>query len=210
VPNLIVAPQVIVVRPDLPVKTLPELISYAKADPGKLNYASSGNGSLQHITGELIHQLASVDITHVPYKGTGPAITDLLSGNVDMTFSTAPPLIGHIKAGKLRPLAVTDNIPLPSFPNVPTTSTGGFLARKGDGEPWRLSGALLDTARLHCATLISRTFAPRPHSSRRRYPAAPAPSPCLAKIRADSPGSVRPGPSVPASARSASPPINDS
>lgn len=123
VANLIVAPQVIVVRPDLPVRTLPELISYAKAHPGKLNYASSGNGSLQHVTGEMIKQLTGVDITHVPYKGTGPAITDLLSGNVDMTFTTAPPLLSHIKAGKLRALAVTGNVALPGLPNVPPTST---------------------------------------------------------------------------------------
>ncbi|WP_026354886.1 Bug family tripartite tricarboxylate transporter substrate binding protein [Massilia niastensis] len=123
VANLIVAPQVIVVRPDLPINTLPELISYAKAHPGKLNYASSGNGSLQHVTGEMIKQLTGVDITHVPYKGTGPAITDLLSGNVDMTFTTAPPLLSHIKAGKLRAIAVTGNVVLPSLPQVPPTST---------------------------------------------------------------------------------------
>lgn len=123
VANILVAPQVIVVRPDLPIKTLPELVSYARANPGKLTYASSGNGSLQHVTGELIHQLARVDITHVPYKGTGPAITDLLGGNVDMTFTTAPPLIGHIKSGKLRPLAVTGNVSLATFPDVPTTAS---------------------------------------------------------------------------------------
>lgn len=123
VANILVAPQVIVVRPDLPIKTLPELVSYARTHPGKLTYASSGNGSLQHVTGELIHQLARVDITHVPYKGTGPAITDLLGGNVDMTFTTAPPLISHIKTGKLRPLAVTGNVALATFPDVPTTSS---------------------------------------------------------------------------------------
>jgi tripartite-type tricarboxylate transporter receptor subunit TctC len=135
VANLIVAPQVIVVRPDLPAKTLPEMISYAKANPGKLNYASSGNGSLQHVTGEMIRQLAGVDITHVPYKGTGPALTDLLGGNVDMTFTTAPPLLGHIKAGKLRALAVTGNMTLPSLPDVPPTSKiKGF--EKLDASSW--------------------------------------------------------------------------
>jgi tripartite-type tricarboxylate transporter receptor subunit TctC len=123
VANLIVAPQVIVVRPDLPVKTLPELISYAKAHPGKLSYASSGNGSLQHVTGEMINQLTGVNLTHVAYKGTGPALTDMLGGTVDMTFTTAPPLLGHIKSGKLRALAITGNVALPSLPNVPTTST---------------------------------------------------------------------------------------
>ena len=122
VANLIVAPQVVVVRPDLPIKTMQDLVSYARANPGKLNYASSGNGSLQHVTGEMIRQLAGVDITHVPYKGTGPALTDLLGGNVDMTFTTAPPLLGHIKTGKLRALAITGNVPLASLPDVPTTS----------------------------------------------------------------------------------------
>lgn len=122
VANLIMAPQVIVVRPDLPVKTFPELISYAKANPNKLNYASSGNGSLQHVTGEMIKQLGGVDMTHVPYKGTGPAVTDLLGGNVDLTFTTAPPLMSHIKSGKMRALAVTGGVALPTLPDVPTTS----------------------------------------------------------------------------------------
>lgn len=123
VANLIVAPQVIVVRPDLPIKTLPELVGYARTHPGKLSYASSGNGSLQHVTGEMINQLAGINLTHVPYKGTGPAVTDMLGGTVDMTFTTAPPLLGHIRTGKLRPLAITGNVALPSLPGVPTTST---------------------------------------------------------------------------------------
>ena len=135
VANLIVAPQVIVVRPDLPARTLPELVSYARANPGKLNYASSGNGSLQHVTGEMIKLLAGVEMTHVPYKGTGPALTDLLGSNVDMTFTTAPPLIGHIKAGKLRALAVTGNVPLSTLPDVPTTAKiKGF--EKLDASSW--------------------------------------------------------------------------
>jgi len=123
VANLIVAPQVIVVRPDLPIKTLPELGSYARAHPGKLNYASSGNGSLQHVTGEMLNRLTGTNIAHVPYKGTGPAITDLLGGNVEMTFTTAPPLLSHIRSGKLRAIAITGDTALPSLPNVPTTST---------------------------------------------------------------------------------------
>jgi tripartite-type tricarboxylate transporter receptor subunit TctC len=126
VANVLSAPQVIVVRPDLPIKTLSELVSYAKANPGKLNYASSGNGSLQHVTGEVLNQLAGINMTHVPYKGTAPALTDLLGGSVDLTFTTAPPLIGHIKAGKLRPLAITGNSRLPSLPDVPTASEAGF------------------------------------------------------------------------------------
>jgi len=135
VANLIVAPQVMVVRPGLPIKNLPELVAYAKAQPGKLSYASSGNGSLQHVTGEMLNQLAGITLTHVPYKGTGPAVTDMLAGTVDLTFTTAPPLLGHIKTGKLRPLAVTGNVALPSLPNVPTTgSIKGF--EKLDVSSW--------------------------------------------------------------------------
>lgn len=135
VANLIVAPQVIVVRPDLPVKTFQDLIAYAKAHPGKLNYASSGNGSLQHVTGEMIKQIGHIDMAHVPYKGTGPAITDLLGSNVDMTFTTAPPLMGHIRSGKMRALAVTGKVALPSLPNVPTTaSMKGF--ERLDASSW--------------------------------------------------------------------------
>ncbi len=135
VANLLIAPQVIVVRASLPVKTLPELVAYSKAHPGKLNYASSGNGSLQHVTGELLKQQTGLDAVHVPYKGTGPALTDLLGGSVDMTFTTAPPLIGHIKSGKLRALAVTGRERLASLPDVPATSEiPGFA--KIDASSW--------------------------------------------------------------------------
>jgi tripartite-type tricarboxylate transporter receptor subunit TctC len=135
VANLLTAPQVMVARSGLPVKTLPELASYAKSNPGKLNYASSGNGSLQHVTGEMLNQIAGIDIVHVPYKGTGPAITDILGGTVDVTFTTAPPLIGHIKAGKMRPLAVTGKVRLASLPDVKATSEiPGF--EKLDASSW--------------------------------------------------------------------------
>jgi tripartite-type tricarboxylate transporter receptor subunit TctC len=119
----------------LPVKSLPELATYAKANPGKLNYASSGNGSLQHVTGAMLNQIAGIDIVHVPYKGTGPAITDILGGTVDVTFTTAPPLLGHIKAGKMRPLAVTGKVRLASLPDVKSTSEiPGF--EKLDASSW--------------------------------------------------------------------------
>lgn len=126
VANVISAPQIIVVRGDLPVKTLPELIAYAKANPGKLNYASSGNGSLQHVTGAMLEQQGGVKMVHVPYKGTGPALQDLLGGQVDLTFGTAPPFMPHIQAGKLRVLAVTGKERLPSLPDAPTTAEAGY------------------------------------------------------------------------------------
>ena len=126
VANVISAPQIIVVRADLPVKTLPELIAYAKANPGKLNYASSGNGSLQHVTGAMLEQQGAIKMVHVPYKGTGPALQDLLGGQVDLTFGTAPTFMPHIASGKLRVLAVTGKQRLPSLSQVPTTAEAGY------------------------------------------------------------------------------------
>ena len=126
VANVISAPQIIVVRESLPVKTMAELIAYAKAHPGKLNYASSGNGSLQHVTGAMLEQQGQIKMVHVPYKGTGPALQDLLGGQVDLTFGTAPPFMPHIATGKLRVLAVTGKERLASLPEVPTTAETGY------------------------------------------------------------------------------------
>lgn len=126
VANVLSAPQVVVVRPGLPIHSMKELVAYAKANPGKLNYASSGNGSLQQVATELLNQQAGIKTTHIPYKGTGPALADLLSGSVDMTITTPPPLLGQIAAGKLRALAVTGDQRLPSLPDVPTTAQAGY------------------------------------------------------------------------------------
>lgn len=134
VANVLSAPQVIVVRAGLPVKTLAELVAYAKANPGKLNYASSGNGSLQHVTGAMLEQQAGIDMVHVPYKGTGPALQDLLGGQVDLTFGTPPPFVPHIQSGKLRAIAVTSKKRLPSMPDVPTTAEAGMA--KLDPTSW--------------------------------------------------------------------------
>jgi len=134
VANVISAPQIVVIRADLPVRTLAELVAYAKAHPGKLNYASSGNGSLQHATGAMLEQQAGIRMTHVPYKGTGPALQDLLGGQVDVTFGTAPPFIPHIQSGKLRVLATTGKARLPSLPEVPTTAEAGLP--KLDATSW--------------------------------------------------------------------------
>ena len=126
VANVLSAPQVVVVREGLPFKTMAELIAYAKANPGKLTYASSGNGSLQHATGAMLEQQAGITLTHVPYKGTGPALQDLLGAQVDLTFGTPPPFMPHIQAGKLRALAVTGKARVPSLPNVPTVTEAGL------------------------------------------------------------------------------------
>lgn len=132
--NVLSAPQVIVVREGLPVKTMAELIAYAKAHPGKLSYASSGNGSLQHVTGAMLMAQTGIEMTHVPYRGTGPALQDLLGGQVDLTFGTPPPYMPFIQQGKLRALAVTGKSRLPSLPNVPTAGEAGLP--KLDATSW--------------------------------------------------------------------------
>jgi len=120
------APQVVTISTKLPVNTLAELIAYAKANPGKVNYASSGNGSIQHIAGELFKQLTGTFITHIPYRGSGPAVQDLLGGQVDLHITTPASVVSHIKAGKLKALAVTSNERLTALPQVPTATEAGL------------------------------------------------------------------------------------
>lgn len=120
------APQVITVSPQLPVKNLKELIAYARANPGKLNFASSGNGSIQHIAGEQFKQLTGTFITHIPYRGTGPAMQDLLAGQVDLFITTPAGVMGQVQAGKVKALAVTSQKRLTALPQVPTTAEGGL------------------------------------------------------------------------------------
>lgn len=120
------APQIIVAREGLPSNNLQELIAYAKANPGKLNYASSGNGSIQHIAAEMLKQIASIDMIHVPYKGAGPVVQDLMGGNVDLFITTPASVMGQIQAGKLKGLAVTSSKRLAALPNVPTTNESGL------------------------------------------------------------------------------------
>jgi len=120
------APQVLTARANLPANSLLELIAYTKANPGKLNYASSGNGSIQHIAGELFKQMTGTFITHIPYKGAGPAVTDLLGGQVDLFFTTPASVVSQIKADKLKGLAVTSQTRLSSLPQVPTATESGL------------------------------------------------------------------------------------
>jgi tripartite-type tricarboxylate transporter receptor subunit TctC len=120
-------PNVLVVFPAVPARTMKELIALAKAKPGGLNYASSGMGSTQHLAGEMFKQLAGVDIVHVPYKGSGQAIGDLLAGVVSMNFDTMPPVVDHIKSGKLRALAISTPRRVPQLPDVPTFEEEGIV-----------------------------------------------------------------------------------
>ncbi|NBU42528.1 MAG: tripartite tricarboxylate transporter substrate binding protein [Betaproteobacteria bacterium] len=119
-------PLVLVTPPALAANSVKELIALAKAKPGGLSYASGGAGAGAHLSGELFRFLAGVDVTHVPYKGNGPAITDLLGGQVSMLFDTITTSIPHIRAGKMKALAVTSRERMPQLPNVPTMIESGM------------------------------------------------------------------------------------
>jgi len=119
---VVVNPQILVVHPSLPVKTLPELIKLAKSRPGQINYASVGPGSPNHMGMELLKSMAGIDMVHIPYKGTAPAITDVISGQVSLLFNSMPSVLQHIKSGRLRALAVGSAKRSPAAPDVPTVS----------------------------------------------------------------------------------------
>lgn len=119
-------PNVLVVNSALPVKTVADLIALAKAKPGELTYGSSGIGSTQHLAGALFSQIANVNLNHVPYKGSGQAIVDLLAGQITMNFDTLPPVLEQIRTGKLRALAISTPQRLPQLPNVPTFNEVGI------------------------------------------------------------------------------------
>jgi tripartite-type tricarboxylate transporter receptor subunit TctC len=123
---LTVSTNVIAVHPSVPVNNLKEFIAYAKANPGKLNYASQGNGSVSHIGTEMFKQTTGIDMVHVPYKGSGPAIQDVLAGQVQVFISTPPSVMQHVQSGKLKGLAVTGKNRHPGMPNVPTTAEAGL------------------------------------------------------------------------------------
>ena len=122
VAGIIRVPLVMQVNPSVPVKTVPEFIAYAKANPAKLNMASAGNGTPQHVSGELFKMMAGVNMTHVPYRGSAPALTDLLGGQVQVVFDTTLASIEYIRAGRLRPLAVSTATRLEALPEIPTVS----------------------------------------------------------------------------------------
>ena len=117
---------VVLVHPSLPVKSISELIAYVKANPGKLNYASAGSGSGIHLGTEYFLSRAGIHITHIPYKGSGPALTDLVGGHVSIYFSSLPPAIGLVRDGKVRALAVTGPKRSPIFPDLPTVAEAGL------------------------------------------------------------------------------------
>ncbi|WP_454727370.1 MULTISPECIES: Bug family tripartite tricarboxylate transporter substrate binding protein [Cupriavidus] len=119
-------PNVLVVNPKVPAKSVAELVALAKAQPGKLSFASSGTGQSVHLSGELFKKRAGIDIIHVPYKGAAPAVADLVAGQVTMMVDNLPSSMAQIQAGKLRPLAVTSATRVPELPDVPTMKEAGF------------------------------------------------------------------------------------
>jgi tripartite-type tricarboxylate transporter receptor subunit TctC len=131
--------QVMEVNPSFPARTVPEFIAYAKANPGKINFASAGSGSVAHVTGELFKMMAGVDMLHVPYRGAAPALTDLLGGQVHVMFDNLPSSIEHIRAGRLRALAVSSPTRSAALPHIPTVgeTVPGFetVAFAGIGAP---------------------------------------------------------------------------
>jgi len=139
-------PSVVVINPSVPVKTIPEFIAYANANPGKINMASSGNGTGPHVAGELFKMMAGINMVHVPYRGGGPAVIDLVGGQVQVMFIAMPAAIPHIRARKLRALAVTTSMRSAVLPDVPTVgeSVPGYEA-----SVWFGVGAPRDTGRNH-------------------------------------------------------------
>src|SRR5205814_7912792 len=119
-------PNVLVVNPAVPVNTVADLIKLAKAKPGAINFASSGSGTSIHLSGELFKSMANVDMTHVPYKGSSPALTDLIGGQVQVMFDNLPSSLPQIKGGKLRAVAVTSLKRAPALPDVPTIDESGL------------------------------------------------------------------------------------
>ena len=119
-------PVVMEVHPSVPAKTVAEFVAYAKQNPGKLNFGSAGTGGTIHLAGEMFKQMAGIEMTHVPYKGAGPALTDLLSGNIQVMFDSMGTALPPVKAGLLRPLAVSSTQRSPDLPDVPTIAESGY------------------------------------------------------------------------------------
>lgn len=143
------SPGILVVHPSLPVNSVPELLAYAKARPGKINMASGGLGSAQHVYGELFKMMAGVDMLHVPYRGGGPALIDLLAGQVALMFDTFATSIEHVRAGKLRALAVTSTTRSAVLPDTPTVGefVPGYeaIGWQGIGAPRNTPVGIIDT-----------------------------------------------------------------
>ncbi len=132
--NVAAVPNVMIVPASLPVNSVAEFIAYAKARPGKLNMASSGNGTSTHLTGELFKSITGTYMVHLPYRGSAPALTDLIAGNTQVMFDNLPSALPHIRSGRLKALAVTSRERSPALPNVPTLAESGL--KNSDASAW--------------------------------------------------------------------------
>ena len=152
-------PLVMEVHPSVPAKTVPEFIAYAKANPGKINMASAGVGGPQHLAGELFKAMTGLNIIHVPYRGSTPAITDLLAGQVQLMFDVTPTALPQIRAGKLRPLAVTSSERIPSLPDTPPVAEflPGYEAAGwiGIAAPVGTPAAIVETLSKHLVAAVA-------------------------------------------------------
>ncbi|MBL6615958.1 MAG: tripartite tricarboxylate transporter substrate binding protein [Reyranella sp.] len=148
VAGIMTVPNVVVVNPSFPASTIAELIAYARANPGKVNMASAGNGSAAHLAGELFKSMTGTDMVHVPYRGQAPAIADLLSGQVQVLFATSPASMEFIKSGKLKALAVTTSVRAAALPDTPTVAdtVPGYEASAwyGIGAPQKTPADIVD------------------------------------------------------------------
>src|SRR5262249_2123012 len=120
------SPLLLIIHPSVPANTVKELVAYAKANPGKVHYPSPGFGTQPHLVGEMFKSMPGLDIVHVPYRGSAPAITDLLAGQMQIYFDNFANLLQHVESGKLRALAVTGDTRVPQLPGVPTMTESGF------------------------------------------------------------------------------------
>ena len=184
------APNVLVVHPSVPAKSVKELIELARARPRQLNYASGGPGSTPHLSGALFAVMAGIDVVHVPYKGTGPASADLLGGQVQMAFFGIPPLLPHIKSGKLRALAVTGMRRSPELPEVPTVHEAALPGY--EVSPWYgllapagTSRAIITRLNAEVARIVRSPEMMEKLASQGAEPGGGAPEDYAAAIRAD-------------------------
>jgi tripartite-type tricarboxylate transporter receptor subunit TctC len=156
--NVVRVPEVVVVTPMLDVSTLQEFIAHARANPGKINFGSAGTGSITHLGAELLKREAKIDIAHVPYRGVGPAIADLLGGHIQMLVSDVPFLVPYAQSGALKPLAVTSETRAAALPDVPTAGEAGYPAVNSDNwyglvAPAGIPDKVLD--KLHAAAVVT-------------------------------------------------------
>jgi tripartite-type tricarboxylate transporter receptor subunit TctC len=167
VAGIVRVPNLVLVSPSLPAKTIPEFIAYAKANPGKVSMASAGNGSTGHLAGELFKMMTGIELVHIPYRGNGPALTDLLGGQVQVVFVNLAPSIGYIRAGKLRALAITTATRSEALPDIPTIGefVPGYEASSifGIGAPKNTPAEIVDRLNKEInAALVDPKFKAQP------------------------------------------------